>query len=68
MNEWLISEALSSSRQLEARVYKLSDEELGHALKLEEATRRRPTILNRLHREVRRRARNSKLQPKSTNQ
>ena len=67
MNEWLISEALSSSRQLEARVYKLSDEELGQALKLEEATRRRPTILKRLQREVRRRARNLKLQPKSTN-
>lgn len=68
MNEWLISEALSSTRQLEARVYKLSDEELVHALQLEKTTRRRPTILKRLHREVRRRVRNSKLQPKSTNQ
>ena len=63
MNEWLISEALSSTRQLEARVYKLTDEELGHALKLEEAIRRRPTILKRLHRETRRRARNLKLLP-----
>jgi hypothetical protein len=64
MNEWLISEALSSTRQLEARVYKLSDEELEHALKLEETTCRRPTILNRLQREIRRRVRNLKLQPK----
>lgn len=63
MNEWLVSEALSSTRQLEARVYKLTDEELGHAIKLEEATRRRPTILNRLQRESRRRARNKNLQP-----
>jgi len=68
MNEWLISEALSSTRQLEARIYKLSDVELVHVLKLEETTRRRPTILKRLQREVRRRVRNSKLQPKSTNQ
>lgn len=63
MNEWLISEALNSTRQLEARVYKLTDEELSHAIKLEEATRRRPTILNRLQRESRRRARNKNLQP-----
>lgn len=63
MNEWLISEALSSTRQLESRIYKLSDEELNHALKLEEATRRRPTILNRLRRDLRRRERNTKLQP-----
>jgi hypothetical protein len=63
MNEWLISEALSSIRQLEARVYKLSDEELAHAVKLEKATRRRPTIQKRLQRETRRRARNSKIQP-----
>jgi hypothetical protein len=66
MNEWLISEALGSTRQLEARVYKLSDEELTHALTLESATRRRQTVLNRLQREVRRRARNSNLQPKPT--
>lgn len=67
MNEWLISEALRSTRQLEERIYKLSDEELEHAIKLEEATLRRPTISNRLQREIRRRARNLKLQPKSTN-
>lgn len=63
MNEWLISEALSSTRQLEARVYKLTDEELSYALKLEEAIRRRPTILKRLQRETRRRARNKQIQP-----
>ena len=63
MNEWLISEALKSTRSLEARVYRLADDDLAQAIKLEEATLRRPTILNRLQREVRRRARNSKLQP-----
>ena len=63
MNEWLISEALSSIRSLENRIYKLSDEELAHAIKLEEATRRRPTISKRLQRESRRRARNKNLQP-----
>ena len=63
MNGWLVTEALSSTRQLEARVYKLSDEELAQAVKLEENTRRRPTILKRLHRETRRRARNLKLLP-----
>ena len=63
MNEWLISEALSSTRQLEARIYKLTDEELANAIKLEEAIRRRPTILKRLQRETRRRARNLKLSP-----
>ena len=63
MNEWLISEALRSIRSLESRIYRLADEDLEHALKLEEATGRRPTILNRLQREVRRRVRNKNLQP-----
>ena len=63
MNEWLVSEALKSTRSLEARVYRLADDDLAQAIKLEEATLRRPTILNRLQREVRRRVRNSKLQP-----
>lgn len=63
MNEWLISEALRSIRSLESRIYKLPDEDLEQAIKLEEATRRRPTILNRLQREVRRRVRNKNLQP-----
>ena len=63
MNGWLVTEALSSTRQLEARIYKLTDEELAHAVKLEEAIRRRPTILKRLQRETRRRARNKQIQP-----
>ncbi|MFM7011058.1 MAG: hypothetical protein ACKO0Z_17340 [Betaproteobacteria bacterium] len=63
MNEWLISEALSSTRQLETRIYKLTDEELARALELETATLRRPTILKRLRRETRRRVRNKQLQP-----
>lgn len=63
MHEWLISEALKSTRSLEVRIYRLADDDLAQAIKLEEATLRRPTILNRLQREVRRRARNLKLQP-----
>lgn len=63
MNEWLVSEALKSTRSLEARIYRLADDDLAQAIKLEEATLRRPTILKRLQREVRRRARNLKLQP-----
>ena len=61
MNEWLISEALQSTRGTERRVYQLSDEELERAIGLEKATRRRDTVLKRLQREQRRRARNKSL-------
>ncbi len=61
MNEWLISEAIKSTRNLEDRIYRLADGDLKRAVELEEATLRRPTILKRLQREVRRRARNKKL-------
>ena len=61
MNEWLISEALKSTRSLEERIYRLADDELERAVELEQATLRRPTILKRLQRESRRRARNKQL-------
>lgn len=58
-----LTEALKTTRSLESRIYKLTDEELALALRLEDNVMRRPTILNRLQREVRRRARNKNLQP-----
>lgn len=61
MNEWLISEALKTTRSLEDRIYRLTDEELERAIELEQATLRRPTISKRLQRESRRRARNKQL-------
>ena len=61
MNEWLISEALKSTRSLEERIYRLADDELERAVELEQATLRRPTILKRLQRESRRRVRNKQL-------
>ena len=61
MSEWLISEALKTTRSLEERIYRLADDELERASELEQATLRRPTILKRLQRESRRRARNKQL-------
>lgn len=58
-----LTEALKTTRSLESRIYKLTDEELALALRLEDNVMRRRTILNRLQREVRRRARNKNLQP-----
>ena len=58
-----LTEALKTTRSLESRIYKLTDEELAMALRLEDNVMRRPTILNRLQREMRRRARNKNLQP-----
>lgn len=58
-----LAEALKTTRSLESRIYKLTDEELALALRLEDNVMRRPTILNRLQREMRRRARNKNLQP-----
>ena len=58
-----LTEALKTTRSLESRIYKLTDEELALALRLEDNVMRRPTILNRLQREMRRRARNKNLQP-----
>jgi hypothetical protein len=63
MNQWRISEALSSTRRLEELIYQLTGEELARAIELEESALRRLSVLNRLRRDQRRRERNSKLQP-----
>lgn len=63
MSTGRLAEALKTTRSLESRIYKLTDEELALALRLEDNVMRRPTILNRLQREMRRRARNKNLQP-----
>lgn len=63
MNEWRISEALKSTRQLEERIYQLTGDEVAKAIELEEATLRRPSILKRLRRDQRRRVRSKHLQP-----
>ncbi len=63
MSTGRLAEALKTARSLESRIYKLTDEELALALRLEDNVMRRPTILNRLQREMRRRARNKNLQP-----
>lgn len=63
MSTGRLAEALKTTRSLESRIYKLTDEELALALRLEDNVMRRPTILKRLQREMRRRARNKNLQP-----
>jgi hypothetical protein len=54
MNEWRISEALLSVRRLEGVVSRLTTEELVHVIKLEEASGRRKSLLDRLYRQQRR--------------
>lgn len=63
MSTGRLAEALKTTRSLESRIYKLTDEELALALRLEDNVMRRPTILKRLQREMRRRARNKNRQP-----
>lgn len=57
MNEWRISEALKSVRRLAELVSELTDEELQRVLEIEESAQRRDTLLERLYRESRQRAR-----------
>ena len=57
MSTWRISEALKSVRQLEEHISLLTDEELGMCIRLEDNVMRRETILKRLYREARKRAR-----------
>lgn len=57
MSEWGLIQALSSIRALETVVKTLSDDDLQQAILLEEASARRKTLLERLYREARRRAR-----------
>jgi 4-alpha-glucanotransferase len=65
MNQWRISEALSSCRKLEEHIQQLTDAELEHCSDLERKAARRKTILERLFREFRRRAREKYTLPKS---
>ena len=58
MNEWRISEALKSVRRLTELVGELTDDELRRVIEIEEAAQRRDTIIERLYREARKRARN----------
>lgn len=48
-----IAEALAGVRQLTAVIKELTAPEIEHAIELEEATRRRDTILNKLYRQRR---------------
>ena len=57
MSQWRISEALTSSRKLEEHISLLTEEELMRCIELEEGASRRETILKRLYREARKRAR-----------
>ena len=57
MSTWRTSEALKSVRQLEQHINQLTDEELEMCIRLENNVMRRETILKRLYREARKRAR-----------
>ncbi|MBK8467619.1 MAG: hypothetical protein IPL32_17535 [Chloracidobacterium sp.] len=53
LNEWRISEALTSVRRLMGVLQQMTDEELIEAIKLEEASLRRKHILEKLYRQSR---------------
>ena len=57
MADWHVTEALTSVRKLTSVMSKLTDEEIAKVIKLEEAAQRRDTILEKLYREQRQRAR-----------
>lgn len=57
MNEWRLSEALLSVRRLNAVASQMTEEEIVRAISLEEESLRRKSILDRLYRESRARAR-----------
>lgn len=57
MRKAFIAEALASVRQLDAVMNELTDEEIAHVIELEEGAQRRDTVLNKLYREMRQRAR-----------
>lgn len=57
IREWFVSEALSSVRRLDELLADLTDEELTHLILLEESASRRKTVLDKLYREARQRAR-----------
>lgn len=57
MNEWRLTEALTSVRRLNAVASQMTEEEIIRAISLEEESLRRKSILDRLYRESRARAR-----------
>ena len=57
MRKAFIAEALTSVRNLQAVLPDLTDAELKKAVELEEAALRRQTILDKMYRELRQRAR-----------
>ena len=63
MKSWRISEALSSVRRLNEMIYQMTDEEINDLISLEESTLRRKSVLDRLYREARQRARKIFIRP-----
>ena len=57
LNQWRISEALSSVRRLVDLMSSLTDSEIEQVIALEEASLRRKSFLDKLYREARQRAR-----------
>ena len=57
MRKAFVAEALASVRQLQVVLPELTDGEIAHVIELEEAAQRRDTILDKLYRELRQRAR-----------
>ena len=57
MRKAFVSEALASVRRLGEVLPQLTDEEIKHVISLEEAAQRRETVLEKLYRELRVRAR-----------
>lgn len=57
MRKAFIAEALASVRKLQEVIPKLTDDELKKAVGLEEAALRRQTVLDKMYRELRQRAR-----------
>lgn len=55
--DWFISEALTSVRRLVELLPQLTDAEIAHVIEVEEGAQRRDTVLTKLYREARQRAR-----------
>lgn len=58
MRKDLILDALTSFRRLAEIIDHLTDQEVLHTIELEESVQRRSSMLDRLYREARKRARN----------
>lgn len=57
MRKWFVSEALTTVRKLVEVLPQLTDEEIAHVITVEEASSKRETLLDKLYREQRQRAR-----------